>query len=141
MESATMWWLAAGAAVAVELVTGTFYLLMVAVGLAAAAMAAHAGAGTPTQLVVAAVIGGGAVVVWHLRRGKRPAAPLAGANKDVNLDIGETIHITEWNTDGTATVSYRGASWTCLHRDGAAPSTGLHKVVEVVGSRLLVEKT
>lgn len=141
MASATIWWLAAGAAVALELVTGTFYLLMVAVGLAAAALAAHAGVGTSTQLVVAAVIGGGAVIGWHLRQTKRPAAPTASANKDVNLDIGETVHITEWQADGTASVTYRGANWTCLHRDGALPSTGQHKVVEVVGSRLLVEKT
>ena len=140
MAASTMWWLAAGAAIAVELVTGTFYLLMVAIGLGAAAVAAHAGVAVSTQLVVAAVVGGGAVVGWHVRQSKRPPAPLAGANRDVNLDIGETVHITGWNADGTASVFYRGANWTCLHHGGAVPSTGLHKVIEVVGSRLLVEK-
>ena len=40
MEASTIWWLAAGAVVVAELLTGTFYLLMVAVGLAAAALAA-----------------------------------------------------------------------------------------------------
>ena len=140
MAGSTIWWLATGAAIAVELVTGTFYLLMVAVGLAAAALAAHAGLDTSAQLVVAAVIGGGAVVGWHLRQSKRPASPEASTNKDVNLDIGETVHITAWNADGSASVNYRGANWTVLHRGGAAPSTGTHKVVEVVGSRLLVEK-
>ena len=33
MAESTIWWLLAGAAVALELVTGTFYLLMLAVGL------------------------------------------------------------------------------------------------------------
>ena len=113
---------------------------MVAIGLAAAALAAHAGVDISAQLVVAAAIGGGAVAGWHLRLGKRPAAALASANKDVNLDIGETVHITEWAADGTANVNYRGANWTCLHRQGSVPGTGSHKVVEVVGSRLLVEK-
>ena len=37
VSPATVWWVVAGAAVAVELATGTFYLLMIALGLAAAA--------------------------------------------------------------------------------------------------------
>ena len=43
MEASTIWWLAAGAVVVAELLTGTFYLLMVALGLVAAALAAHLG--------------------------------------------------------------------------------------------------
>ena len=39
MDQPTIWWLLAGITVAVELVTGTFYLLMIALGLAAAALA------------------------------------------------------------------------------------------------------
>ena len=43
MEQSTIWWLAAGIVVAAELLTGSFYLLMLALGLAAAAIAAHLG--------------------------------------------------------------------------------------------------
>ena len=140
MVDSTIWWLCVGAAVAVELVTGTFYLLMLAVGLAAAAVAAHLGAGSVFQLLVAAVVGGGSVVGWHLRQGRRAAAPPASANRDVNLDVGETVYVDEWGADGTANVKYRGANWTVVHRSGNAPSTGAHRVAEVVGSRLLVDK-
>ncbi len=140
MAESTIWWLCAGAAVAVELLTGTFYLLMLAVGLAAAAVAAQLGAGTVPQLLVAAAVGGGSVGGWHMRQLRRPAAPPASANRDVNLDIGETIHVDAWNADGTATVKYRGANWTVIHRSGNTPSTGAHRVAEVIGSRLLVEK-
>ena len=42
MDESTFWWLFAGLAVAAELMTGTFYLLMLAVGLAGAALAARA---------------------------------------------------------------------------------------------------
>ena len=38
---ATLWWVAAGIVVAAELATGTFYLLMIALGLAAGAVAGH----------------------------------------------------------------------------------------------------
>ena len=140
MADSTVWWLLAGAAVAVELMTGTFYLLMLAIGLAAAALAAHAGAALTLQLVTAAVVGGGAVAGWHLLRGRRPAPPPAAANPDVNLDVGETLVVDTWQPDGTAQVRYRGANWTVTHLPGVAPATGLHRVREIVGNRLVVEK-
>ena len=43
LPASTFWWVAAGIAVAAELATGTFYLLMMALGLAAAAIGAHLG--------------------------------------------------------------------------------------------------
>ena len=61
MAPSTLWWLLAGAAIALELLTGTFYLLMLALGMAGAAVAAHLGAGTVVQLLIAAGVGGGAV--------------------------------------------------------------------------------
>lgn len=140
MADSTVWWLLTGAAVAVELVTGTFYLLMLAIGLAAGALAAHAGAGTAAQLVTAALVGGGAVAALYVVRQRRPAAPGAAANPDVNLDVGETVVVDAWRPDGTAQVRYRGASWTVAHPPGAAPAAGLHRVREVVGNRLIVEK-
>lgn len=140
MAESTIWWLLTGAAVVVELTTGTFYLLMLAIGLAAAALAAQFGAGTVAQLLVAAVVGGGAVVSWYFVRGQRAAASSANANPDVNLDIGETVTVESWSPDGTATVKYRGASWTVVHRPGSTPTSGPHRVAEVVGSRLLVDK-
>jgi membrane protein implicated in regulation of membrane protease activity len=129
MAESTIWWLLTGAAVAVELLTGTFYLLMLAIGLAAAALAAHLGAPTPLQFVVAALVGGGAVVGWHLQRQRGP-----------NLDIGETVQVSHWKPDGTALVKYRGAQWTAVHPPGAIPVAGPHRICEVVGSRLVIEQ-
>jgi membrane protein implicated in regulation of membrane protease activity len=140
MAESTLWWLLTGAAVAVELMSGTFYLLMLAIGLASAALAAHAGASTTTQLVIAALVGGGAVVGWHMVRLRRPAEPAAGLNRDVNLDIGETVQVARWHPDGTAQVRYRGAQWTVVHVPGVIPVAGPHRIREVVGSRLVVEQ-
>jgi len=140
MAESTIWWLLTGTAVAVELVTGTFYLLMLAIGLAAGALAAHTGAPLTAQLIAAAVVGGGAVSGWHLKRGKRPHEPIATANRDVNLDIGEVVHIDAWNRDGTASIKYRGANWTAIPVEGAILVAGPHRVREVVGNRLVVEQ-
>ena len=54
LSNASVWWIAAGVAVAAELATGTFYLLMIALGLGAGALAAHFGSTQPIQLLVAA---------------------------------------------------------------------------------------
>ena len=140
MAQPTFWWLLAGAAVAVELLTGTFYLLMIAIGFTAAAIAAHLGGGPVLQTLVAAVVGGGAVVAWHLKRGRGHTELPAQANANVNMDIGETVQVNAWNPDGTAHVQYRGANWTVIHRTGVAPIAGSHRVAEVVGNRLLVDK-
>ena len=139
MAESTIWWLLAGSAVAVELVTGTFYLLMLAFGLAAAALAAHAGAPLVVQIVTASVVGGGAVVAWHWIKRPRPGDPSARADRSVNLDVGELVMIDSWNADGTTSVKYRGATWTAVHRNGVTPSVGMHRVAELVGSRLLVD--
>ncbi len=139
MEESTIWWLAAGAVVVTELLTGTFYLLMVAVGLVAAALAAHLGLPIALQIVSAAIVGGGAVVAWYFVKKRRPGDPSARADRSVNLDVGETIMIESWNPDGTTSVKYRGATWTAIHRAGVTPSTGMHRVSELVGNRLLVD--
>ena len=139
MEESTIWWLLAGITVAVELMTGTFYLLMLAIGLAAAALAAHLGLPTAAQIVMAALVGGGAVVAWYFIKLNRSGVPSVRADRSVNLDVGETVQVDGWNADGTATVKYRGASWTAIHRPGITPSTGLHRVAELVGNRLLVD--
>ena len=140
MSDSTIWWVLAGAAVTVELMTGTFYLLMVAVGLAAAALAAHLGATFPVELVVASVVGGGAVIAWRAYRLKNPGARPAGSNPDVNLDVGETVQVNAWNPDGTGEVKYRGATWQVSLKSDAPGEPGPHVIEEVIGNRLIVRK-
>jgi membrane protein implicated in regulation of membrane protease activity len=140
MADSTLWWTAAGIAVAVELATGTFYLLMLALGLAAGALAAHAGAAMPAQLAVAALVGGGAVAALYMQRRRNPPATSSQANPDVNPDIGETVQVDAWQADGTATVRYRGANWTVVAAPGSGRDQGTHRVREVVGNKLVVEK-
>ena len=133
MEESTVWWLATGALVVAELLTGTFYLLMVAVGFAAGALAAHLGLSTPLQIVTAAVVGAGLVVGLHQKKQPRPGDPSPRADRSVNLDVGETVLIEGWNADGTTTVKYRGATWT---EEPIPPVAGVRAVA--VNSRCAV---
>ena len=66
MNESTIWWLIAGSLVGVELLTGTFYLLMLAIGASAGAIAAHAQLSFSTQLIAGAVVGGLAVILWRI---------------------------------------------------------------------------
>jgi membrane protein implicated in regulation of membrane protease activity len=138
ISTATMWWVAAGAAVAAELATGTFYLLMIALGLAAGAMAAFLGLTTSAQIFVAALLGGGATGLWHWHRFKQPQSAPARENRDVNLDIGERVNVAEWAADGTARVQYRGSAWTARLAPGAVASSGEQRVVAVEGNWLVL---
>jgi membrane protein implicated in regulation of membrane protease activity len=140
MADSTLWWLLAGTAVGIELVTGTFYLLMLAIGLAAAAVSAHMGASVTIQIVMAALLSAGTVLGWRQYKKGQPASLPANFNRDVNLDIGETVQVETWNTDGTSTVKYRGANWAVASVAGGPLNVGPHQVVEIVGSRLIVRK-
>jgi len=142
MSESTIWWVLAGSFVAVELMTGTFYLLMLSLGLVAAAIAAHLGATTTVQLVVAASVSGSFVVAWRSYKLKTSSTAIdsASVNHDVNLDVGETVYVEAWNPDGSSSVKYRGANWGVLLTPGAQPDPGNYKIMEVVGSRLVVKK-
>jgi membrane protein implicated in regulation of membrane protease activity len=135
---ATFWWVAAGVAVAIELATGTFYLLMLALGLAAGAVAALLGLAASTQVVCAALVGGGATALWHWHRLRQPPSQPARENRDVNLDIGERVNVSEWAADRTARVPYRGSVWTARLAAGAAAAPGEYVVEAVEGNWLVL---
>ena len=141
MEPSTIWWVMAGITVAAELLIGSFYLLMLSLGMAAGAIAAQAGSAPTTQLVVAAAVGGFAVLLWRRIKQGRGAELNAQSNPNVNLDIGALVTVEAWASDGSAQVHYRGANWSALHRSGSPPEPGEHRVVEVQGSQLVLEKT
>ena len=138
LSSPTLWWIAAGVLVAAELATGTFYLLMVALGCVAGAAAAYLGFGSSLQLVAAALLGGGATFAWHLKRRRQPPAAPAESNHDVNLDIGQTVQVQSWNADGSARVQYRGAPWSVRLAQAGVATPGPHIIVAVRGSELQV---
>ena len=139
ISPATYWWVAAGLAVAAELATGTFYLLMIALGLAAGAIAVHLGLAAPLQLLAAALVGGGATAIWHWRRRSSAAAAMpVDRNRDVNLDIGERVRVADWASDRTTRVQYRGSTWIARLQPGAPPLAGEHVVAAVEGNWLVL---
>jgi membrane protein implicated in regulation of membrane protease activity len=136
----TWWWLIAGALVAVELMTGTFYLLMLALGAAAGAIAAHLGWSLPMQVLSAAVIGAATTVVWHFKRARTADVGDRLSNRDLSLDIGEQVQVDQWNPDGSAQVHFRGSTWQARMDEAGLPSAGLHIIVALEGNRLMLRR-
>ncbi|RZT10155.1 Membrane protein implicated in regulation of membrane protease activity [Duganella sp. CF402] len=138
MADWSYWLAAAGLTVILELFSGTFYLLMIAIGLAAGSAAALLGLGEAVQLLVAAVVGVAATVALRRSRyGKQQERVDAGRDPNVNLDIGQTVHVPAWQ-DNAARVMYRGALWDVELAPGVRATPGQFTIREVRGSRLIV---
>jgi len=145
VAESSIWWVLAGMVVVAELLTGTFYLLMLALGLAGGAVAAHLGLPLSLQLVCAALLGGGAVAVLQkVRPGPHRRLP-PQADADVNMDVGQTLQIDNWQ-GLAAQAPYRGALWSVELRTPPgstppvdSPPPGRYRICEVVGNVLRVE--
>lgn len=136
MTSWMLWLAFAGALIILELFSGTFYLLMIALGTLAGAAAAFWGASQELQVLLAAVVG--AVATALLRR-SRPRRSDATHDPNINLDIGQTLHVPHWHPDhATARVMYRGAMWDVDLAHGAVARPGQFVIREIRGSRLIV---
>ncbi|MES2832176.1 MAG: NfeD family protein [Pseudomonadota bacterium] len=143
-----VWSILAAVLVILELFSGTFYLLMIAIGLAGGALVALTNGSLEVQLIVAAVTG--LLATSLLRRSEfgRLSRWRASSNPDMNLDIGQTIDVDRWivqdssGTSPTARVMYRGAMWDIVLAEEAittqAPAPGRFYIHAIQGSRLIV---
>jgi membrane protein implicated in regulation of membrane protease activity len=136
-----MMWIWFGLAIAAligELSSGTFYLLLVALGLAAAGVAAWLDVRVQWQLIVCAAIGLLGLAVLRATRVLKKREVNDRRNADVHLDIGQTVNVESWSEAGLARVWYRGAHWQAELAPGQAPTLGLHQITEIRGTRLIL---
>jgi membrane protein implicated in regulation of membrane protease activity len=121
METWLAWLVLGFILVIIELVSGTFYLLVLGVGAFAAAVAAWLGANHLVQAVVGAAVAiAGAYLVhsWHAKN--------RGNNAQASnfLDGGQAVVLESWVDENrrTARVKYRGTTWDARIVGAAAPS-------------------
>ena len=131
MSPMTFWFILASVLIALEIFTGTFYLLVFGGAAGAAGFAAMYGYPLVVQLIVAAVIG---VIglVWLRRRPKiqRPA--------DDVLDIGQAVEVSTWLDNNTARVRYRGTEWDARLMDGETVQPKYCIIHEIRGNTLIL---
>ena len=101
-------WVIAGLVLAIsELLSGTFYLLMLAVAAFGAAAGAYLGLGFGAQIAVAASVAAAGCYAVHAYRAKNRAQQMTP------IDSGMPASFEHWIDQGSrlARVRYRGASW------------------------------
>ena len=136
MDPALAWLLVGLALIVVELLTGTFYLLILGLAAGIGALAAWLGAPIWLQFVLVAVAAvAGSIVIKR----RKLANPTKGGNDQ--MDVGQTVVVESWISEPQrlARVAYRGASWDAeiLGNDAIAMGAVLY-VVGTEGSRLKV---
>jgi membrane protein implicated in regulation of membrane protease activity len=137
MDPALAWAIAGLVLVITELLTGTFYLLMLAVAAFGAAGAAYFGQSFPMQCVVATIVAAAGCYAVHLYRVKNTTPPMA------SIDSGMPATFESWIDMGArlARVRYRGASWDARVESAEALEPGaLLYVVAADGNTLKVAK-
>ncbi|HEV3009477.1 MAG TPA: NfeD family protein [Burkholderiales bacterium] len=107
MDHAIVWAVGGLVLVIVELLTGTFYLLMLGIAAFGAALAAWLGLEFPAQAIVAAVVSAAGCYGVHVYKAKNRAQQMAP------IDAGMPASFESWLDAGErlAKVRYRGASW------------------------------
>lgn len=108
MDSYLYWTLTAIALVIVELLTGTFFLLVLSIAAAAGGVLAYLGMPLTTQATVAVAVAVlGVIVVWQYRvRATKGTAINA-------IDVGHRVTLDSWvnEAEGLARVRYRDTLW------------------------------
>lgn len=143
MADWVIWFAIAGVLVAVEIFTGTFYLLMFSLGLAAGGIAALAGMETSFQFFAAGIVGAIGIVILKKSRFGAKNRVNAAHDPNVNLDIGRTLTVKEWTSvpggPNQARVSYRGSMWDVELASHEEAKSGLFVIREIRANRLIVE--
>ena len=131
-----IWFVVAAVALILELLTGTFFLLLVAVAAAGAGVVSWLGGELAWQLLAFSVLGIAGFFILKssglVRRGSRISA---SRNTDVNLDIGQIVYVADWTPMNTAVIQYRGAKWQ-VRMDSAVsgpPAPGSYRITDVDG--------
>ena len=140
MDNATLWWIAAALLVGAELLSGTFFLLMLSLGAVTAALLTYLGLPVADQIAAAAIVSSLAALGWFVLRGRRKTAPTRANATRNKLNINNTVTIEHWQPDGTAQIAYQGAPWTAIAAGAATPlQAGQHRVVDILNNRLVLE--
>lgn len=134
MDAYLLWAVAGIVLIIVEMLTGTFYLLVLGVAALVAAGSAWLGHSFWIQAVVAAAVAiCGVIMVNRYRSRSAPAAQRS-------LDIGQSVTLEFWvsEADGLARVNYRNAHWEARVTGERVPGGKVFYIHAVEGNTLVV---
>jgi membrane protein implicated in regulation of membrane protease activity len=133
------WLMIAGILLILELMTGTFYLLMLALASIFAWFAMQADADFLMQAVVFLI--SASVLVYLTRRLRARLNQKSKPNLAEQLDAGEIIQVHSW-ADGIGHTHYRGTQWAVVMDtpDDVPLTDGAYRITQLDGTRIRVQR-
>jgi membrane protein implicated in regulation of membrane protease activity len=137
METWLLWVIVGSVLIIAELVTGTFYLLVLGLGAFASAIAAWAGANAVVQALVGAAVAIGGSWWVHAVHAKQRKADEGRANF---LDRGQPVVMEGWANEAAnlVRVKYRGTSWDARVPAATRPVPGSTLYIDAQDGQTLV---
>jgi membrane protein implicated in regulation of membrane protease activity len=133
MDAYVYWFLLCLVLLGIEMVSGTFYLLVVAIAAAVAGMSALLGMAMVGQMILSALTGIAGILI--LRNSIRNQVTDAA---NFSIDIGQPVRIIKWNGDRSARVNYRGTEWDAQLESPETPSDVTLYIASMQGSSLVL---
>ncbi len=137
MDAYLLWAVTGIALIIIEMLTGTFYLLVLGLAALSAAAAAWFGGSFWVQAVlIAGVSVIGVLLVKRFRGSAREARAMQGPG----LDVGQAVTLDAWisEADGLARVNYRNAQWEAQVTGERTPEGKVFYIHAVDGNTLRV---
>jgi len=117
----------------IEMISGTFYMLVLSLAMALGSVAALSGLAMTWQISLAGVAAVAGILFLRRSRIARPKS----AN-DGSFDIGQSVRVIAWREDGTARVQYRGAEWDAQPESAQTPHEATLYIKSMRSSTLIL---
>ena len=134
LQHYSLWLIAAAALAGLEMLTGTFFVLLMAIAALAGCLAALNGFSGTQQLLVFGVFALVEAIAFTIYRRRHPAK-----QPENFLDVGNVVVFKDTSPDGNWIVRYRGADWQARPVSEQTSQNGQLVIVKTMGNILIVD--
>ncbi len=133
MSAYLIWAIAGLLLITLEMLTGTFYLLVIGIAALIGAVVAFAGGPIWLQALIAGI--SGLIGVWFAYRHLTAEKTKKGMPNTNQLDIGQPVTVLQWinQEQGLARVNYRGSQWDARVAAGEAVTVKVNDILTISG--------
>lgn len=133
MANYIYWFLLALILLGLEMASGTFYLLVLAIAMIVGGITALLSDSLSWQLTLCAL-----TMIFGTLILRRWKTAQVSDSASTSLDIGQSVQILTWHENGSARVLYRGAEWDAELEAADMPREGMFFIKAVHGSTLVL---
>lgn len=135
MEPYVLWFLLALGLFIGEMMTSTFYMMVLAAAMCIGGVAALLGMSPSMQLGLSAMASISGIILLTRWKAQQPAESV-----EDQPDVGQPVQVRFWREDGTARVHYRGADWDAEVESADTPQAKTLYIKTLRGSTLILSQ-